>query len=112
MSKNNFSKGISRRKFLEMSALATAGVLTGFSTVQASTPAADLILINGKIITVDAKDSIVEGVAVRGGNIIDVGVAEKISRYIGTRTIVIDLKGKTATPGLIDSHAHLPPFGA
>jgi predicted amidohydrolase YtcJ len=111
MSKNNSSIGISRRKFLEMSALATAGVLTGFPTVQASTPAADLILINGKIITVDAKDSIVEGVAVRGGRIIDTGVAEKISNYIGTQTKVIDLKGKTATPGLIDSHAHLPPFG-
>jgi predicted amidohydrolase YtcJ len=111
MTKNNSSKKISRRKFLEISALATAGVLTGFPTVKASTPTAELILINGKIITVDAKDSIMEGVAVRGGKIIDTGITKKISQYIGTQTKVIDLQGKTVTPGLIDSHAHLPPFG-
>ncbi|MDO9529424.1 MAG: amidohydrolase [Syntrophales bacterium] len=111
MAKNNSSKKISRRKFLKISALATAGVFTGFPTIQASTPTAELILINGKIITVDVKGSIMEGVAVRGGKIIDTGIAEKISKYIGTQTKVIDLKGKTVTPGLIDSHAHLPPFG-
>ena len=111
MAKNNSSKKISRRKFLKISALATAGFLTGFPTIQASTPTAELILINGKIITVDVKGSIMEGVAVRGGKIIDTGIVEKISKYIGTQTKVIDLKGKTVTPGLIDSHAHLPPFG-
>jgi predicted amidohydrolase YtcJ len=52
-----------------------------------------------------------EGVAVRGDKIIDTGIAKKISQYIGTQTKVIDLQGKTVTPGLIDSHAHLPPFG-
>jgi predicted amidohydrolase YtcJ len=102
---------ISRRKFLEISALATAGVLTGVPSVQASTPTAEMVLINGKIITVDAKDSIRESVAVRGGEIIDTGTTEKIARYIGTQTKVIDLKGKTVTPGLIDSHAHLSVFG-
>ncbi|MDD5169461.1 MAG: amidohydrolase family protein [Syntrophales bacterium] len=111
MSRSNSSRKISRRKFLEISALATAGVLTGFSTVKASLPAAEMVLINGKIITVDAKDSITEGVAVRGGKIIATGVTEKISKYIYRKTRVIDLKGKTVTPGLIDSHAHLPPFG-
>ena len=111
MAKYNSLKKISRRKFLKISALATAGILTGLPTVKASTPTAELILINGKIITVDVKDSIMEGVAVRGGKIIDTGIVEKISKYIGTQTKVIDLKGKTVTPGLIDSHAHLPPFG-
>ena len=111
MAKNNSSIKISRRKFLEISALATAGVLAGLPTVKASTPTAELVLINGKIITVDAKDSIMEGVAVRGGKIIDTGVAKKISQYTGTQTKVIDLQGKAVTPGLIDSHAHLPPFG-
>jgi predicted amidohydrolase YtcJ len=111
VAKNNSAKKISRRKFLEISTLAAAGVLTGFPTVRAATPTADLVFINGKIITVDAQDSIVEGVAVRGGRIIDTGTAAKISGYIGTSTKVVDLQGKTATPGLIDSHAHLPPFG-
>ena len=111
MAKSNSSNKISRRKFLEISALATAGVLTGFPAVQSSTPTAELVLLNGKIITVDAKDSIMEGVAIRGGNIVDTGTAEKISKYVGIQTRVIDLKGKTVTPGLIDSHAHLSVFG-
>ena len=111
MAKNNSSKKISRRNFLEISALVAAGVLAGLPTVQASTPTAELVLINGKIITVDDKDSIVDGVAVRGGRIIDTGSAEKISKYIGTQTKVINLHGKTVTPGLIDAHAHLPVFG-
>jgi predicted amidohydrolase YtcJ len=111
MARKNSSKKISRRKFLEISALTAAGVLTGLPTVKASTPTAELVLINGQIITVDAQDTITEGVAVRGGKIIDTGIAKKISQYIGTQTKVIDLKGKTVTPGLIDSHAHLPPFG-
>ena len=111
MAKNNSANKISRRKFLEISTLAAAGVLTGFPPVRAAAPTADLVLINGKIITVDAQDSIVEGVAVRGGRIIDTGAAAKISKYIGTETKVIALQGKTVTPGLIDSHAHLPPFG-
>ncbi len=99
MKKNFLAKKISRRKFLEISALATAGVLTGFPTVKASTPTAELVLINGKIITVDAQDSIMEGVAVRGGKIIDTGAAEKISQYIGTQTKVIDLAGKNGNSG-------------
>jgi predicted amidohydrolase YtcJ len=102
---------ISRREFLGMSALATAGILAGFSAVQASAPTADLVLLHGKIITVDRRDAIVEGVAIRGGEIIDAGTDEKITPYIGHRTRVIDLKGRTVTPGLIDSHAHLSVFG-
>ncbi len=111
MAQNNSSRKISRRKFLEISALATTGILTGLPTVEASTPTAELVLTNGKIITVDAKNSIVEGVAIRGGKILDTGATEKIAKHIGTSTKVIDLHGKTVTPGLIDSHAHLPPFG-
>ncbi len=111
MTKNNSSRKISRRKFLEITALTTAGVLAGLPTVQASTPTAELVLTNGKIITMDTEDSIVEGIAIRGEKILDTGATEKIAKYIGTGTKVIDLHGKTVTPGLIDSHAHLPPFG-
>ncbi len=111
MKKNYFSRKISRRKFLEISAIATAGVLTGFPTVRASTPSAELVLKNGKIITIDNQNSIMQALAVRGGKIIDVGSVEAISKYISNQTRVIDLKGKTVTPGLIDSHAHLPLFG-
>jgi predicted amidohydrolase YtcJ len=67
---------------------------------------ADLVLINGKIITVDHNDSIAEAVAVSGGKITKVGTTQEIGPLIGDYTQVIDLKGKTVTPGLTDAHCH------
>lgn len=72
---------------------------------------ADLVLINGRVITVDSKDSIAEGVAIKNGKIVKVGSAEVVRAWIGPETQVMDLKGKTATPGLIDSHNHVMYFG-
>jgi predicted amidohydrolase YtcJ len=109
--KVNQSTAIGRREFLKISGLATVGILSGFARIEASTPTADLVLTGGKIITVDPVDSITQAVAVRNGKILDVGKNEMISKYIGGKTRVIDLKRKTVTPGLIDSHAHLPFFG-
>jgi len=67
---------------------------------------ADSVLVNGKIITVDAKDRIAQAVAIKAGKIISVGTTKNIKRMTGPGTQVIDLKGLTATPGLIDSHLH------
>ncbi len=77
------------------------------SVLSASAQTADLILVHGNIITVDAKDSIAQAVAIRQGKIVAVGSDETIRRLAGNTTRVIDLHGKTATPGLIDTHAHL-----
>jgi predicted amidohydrolase YtcJ len=68
---------------------------------------ADLILRHGVVLTVDAADSIAEAIAIRDGRIIAVGQDEAVSRLAGPRTRVIELAGKTVTPGLIDTHAHL-----
>ncbi len=68
--------------------------------------AADTILINGKIITVDANDSIAEAVAIRSGKILTVGSKADALKTRGPSTHVIDLHGRTATPGLIDTHLH------
>jgi predicted amidohydrolase YtcJ len=103
---------MNRRQFLKASALTAAGILTGFPRIEASVPTADLILTNGKIITVDPEDSIAEAIAARGGKIIAVGSTSQIKAFADHRTIAINLQGKTVTPGLIDSHAHLPPFGS
>jgi len=71
----------------------------------------DLILFHGRIITVDPHDSIAQGVAIRDGRIIAIGTDRDILRLAGTATRRIDLRGRTATPGLIDSHAHIADAG-
>ena len=65
---------------------------------------ADLVLTNGTVITVDAKDSVTEALAVAGGKIVFTGRSADAKKYVGERTRVIDLHGRTATPGLIDAH--------
>jgi hypothetical protein len=68
---------------------------------------ADLVLLNGKIITVDADFSAAQAVAVKGGRVQAVGSTEEIRRLAGKGTEVVDLKGKTVMPGLYDSHLHV-----
>ena len=65
----------------------------------------DLLLHNGKIVTVDDAFSIYQAVAVRDGVIVDVGGDDLLSRYEATRTI--DLEGKTVLPGFNDTHLHI-----
>jgi predicted amidohydrolase YtcJ len=67
---------------------------------------ADLVLLNGKIVTVDASDSIVEAVAVKGEVILKAGSTEEIKTLVGEKTKIINLEGKTVTPGFIDTHNH------
>ena len=67
---------------------------------------ADTVLINGKLITVDSSDSIAQAVAIRNGKIAAIGQNDVVQKMIGPNTRVVDLKGLTATPGLIDSHCH------
>src|SRR6476620_1556061 len=67
---------------------------------------ADLLLHNGKVVTVDPQFSIRQAVAVKGGKITAVGTDAAVLKERGTGTRVVDLKGKTVRPGLIDSHVH------
>ena len=71
----------------------------------AQTPA-DLVLVNGRVLTVDANDSVAQAIAIAGGKIVAVGTSDQIRARIGSQTQVIDLGGRTATPGLIDTHVH------
>jgi predicted amidohydrolase YtcJ len=68
---------------------------------------ADVVLLNGRVLTVDATDSIAQAVAVLNGKILAVGSDAAIRPLAGDGTTVIDLGGRTLTPGLIDSHAHI-----
>ncbi|MDX2412153.1 MAG: amidohydrolase [Woeseiaceae bacterium] len=72
----------------------------------ADTLSADRILVNGNILTVDAQDTVAEAIAIRDGRIIAVGENEEIQALAGPDTDRIDLQGLTATPGLLDTHAH------
>lgn len=67
---------------------------------------ADLVLLNGKIITVDAKDSVAQALAIQDGKIIAVGTNDEIRKLATKSARVMDLHGLAVTPGLIDSHCH------
>src|SRR3954452_23720294 len=78
-----------------------------FLFLPASAADADLILHNGKVVTVDAGFRIVEAIAVKSGRITATGTSADILRAERTsRTRVVDLGGKTILPGLIDAHVH------
>src|SRR6185436_5055561 len=66
----------------------------------------DLILKNGKVVTVDDRFSIVQALAIKGDRIIAIGRSAEIAKLEGSGTKTIDLAGRTVIPGLIDNHAH------
>ena len=66
----------------------------------------DLIVRNGKIVTMDPADRVVEAMAVRDGKVVAVGTNQEMAKCVGTATRTADLGGKTVLPGLIDVHTH------
>lgn len=66
----------------------------------------DAVLVNGKVVTADARSSTVEALAVRDGRITSLGTSAAMRALAGPATRVIDLQGRTVIPGLIDSHLH------
>jgi hypothetical protein len=72
---------------------------------------ADLALINGKIVTMEKSKPVVEALAIRGSRILAVGSNQAIKSRIGDSTRTIDLEGKLAIPGFIESHGHFNSLG-
>ena len=68
--------------------------------------AAELVLRNGRIVTVDSARPEVAALAVSGSRIVALGTDDEIARYIGPATRVIDLAGRLAVPGFIEGHGH------
>jgi predicted amidohydrolase YtcJ len=100
-----------RRAIIPIAALPilAAALLSAHSAHRVTAPpqaAPDLILHHGKILTVDAHDSVAEAVAITAGKITAVGTNAQIQPLATSTTRVIDLHGRTATPGLIDTHGH------
>ncbi len=91
--------------------ICAAVVLAIVSTLVAQQNPPDLVLFNGKIITVDERFSIAQAVAVRGNQIVAVGTNQDVNRLAGAATRRIDLRGRSVIPGLIDNHMHLLRYG-
>jgi hypothetical protein len=91
-----------------------AAVLLGAACLAGCGPGvepADLVLTNGKIVTVDQAKPEAQALAVRGDRVVALGTVAEIKPYIAAQTEVIDLGGRLATPGLIDSHLHFTGIG-
>src|SRR5256884_1733086 len=110
-----------RRDFLKVTASTALTLGAGFpATAQTSASAppspappfstarpADFILKNAKVITVDADFSIAQAIAIAGERIVAVGEDAAMATHAAAATRIIDLKGKSVIPGLIDGHAHM-----
>ncbi len=81
-----------------------ATVMLSLWQIAASAP--DLLLVNGKIVTVDDQFSIKQALAIDGPKIVAVGSDAAITALAGPQTRIVDLKGRTVIPGLIDNHNH------
>ena len=82
--------------------------LTLIAPVQAPPPvaSADLVLTNGRVLTVEDALPEAQALAIKGDRIAAIGSSADIRRYVGPSTQVIDLNGQLAIPGFIDGHAH------
>jgi predicted amidohydrolase YtcJ len=89
--------------------LVLAPSLTGASSLVVHYP--DMVLYNGKVVTVDKNFSIAQAVAIRDGKILAIGTNANILALAGRATVKINLKGQSIIPGLIDSHNHMESAG-
>jgi predicted amidohydrolase YtcJ len=79
-------------------------VLTTPAVTRAQAP--DIVLVNGKIVTVDDRFTVAQALAIKDGRIVKAGTSAEIAALKGPSTRMIELAGRTVIPGLIDNHAH------
>ncbi len=84
----------------------------GLSAGVAFAQPADVVLRNGRIVTLDKSTPEAQSLAARGGKIVAVGSNKTVDALIGPSTRVIDLQGRLAIPGLIEGHGHFTALGA
>jgi len=93
-------------RFTTTLALGAAAMTFTCATAAFAAPA-QMVFINGKVFTADAKDSLVQAFAVQDGKFAGVGTTAAIrAGFVGPNTKIIDLKGRFVSPGLTDNHFH------
>jgi predicted amidohydrolase YtcJ len=101
-----------KRTLLVLAFIFTVGALTATVGYQpAPQQPAELVLTNGKIVTVETAGSQAQAVAVRGDRIVALGSSADVKRHIGPSTQVIDLNGQLVIPGFIEGHGHFTGVG-
>jgi predicted amidohydrolase YtcJ len=97
-----------RGEFLGLAGLFAGAAFAGGRPVSAEGAAdeADLVVVNGKVFTIDDSRPRAEAFAVRDGRFIAVGSTAEVRNLATARTTVVDAEGKTITPGFIDAHSH------
>jgi predicted amidohydrolase YtcJ len=117
MSYNKRQHGFSRRKFIQAAAAAAGGTMFAPPALaldprrksRPNHPDLDMILVDGRIHTMDARNRVVSSVGIKDGRFVDIG---KVGRHhAGRETRVCDLNGRTVVPGIIDNHNHLVLMG-
>lgn len=101
---------------IAVAVLVVVGASRAVEAQQPNVPAevlhyADMVLYNGKVITADDKFSMAEAVAIRDGKFLAVGKTAQIMAMAGPQTRKIDLKGKTAMPGILQIHQDIQNYG-
>jgi len=101
------------RKFLSAIIIVGAFISLGSCAGESGDPAdaADMILLGGRVYTMDANNTTADAVVVKDERIVFVGSSDAVARYKGSKTRVIDTSAKTVLPGFIDSHAHINNLG-
>ena len=96
------------KKFATLYLLITCTLSAG---CESRSETADLILTNGKLLLMDNEFSTADALAISGDRIVLVGSNEEVLQLRGARTRVINLDGRTASPGMIESHIHFTQLG-
>lgn len=95
----------------QLKIIAALALILALASCGSEKQPADLVVLGGKIYTVNEKQPVVEAVVVRGDKIEFSGAEIEARKYIGKKTEVIDLQGKIMTPGFIESHGHIMGVG-
>jgi predicted amidohydrolase YtcJ len=102
-------EGLTRGEFIALTGAALPALALARAGGGATVP--DTILVGGKVLTVDAADTVVQAVAVKDGLILQTGTDATIRALASPTTNVIELKGRVVTPGFVDPHNHFQLYG-